>query len=148
LVERKELMAELKSDDQLEHVYQQAETVAVVGAHPDPNKPAHFVPDYLQKQGYKIIPVNPKYLGQELWGEAPRATLGEINVTVDVVEVFRRSEALPEHLDEILAMDPKPKVVWFQKGIRNDGVARRLIAAGIDVVQDRCMYEEHRRLFS
>lgn len=69
-------------------------------------------------------------------------------MTVDVVEVFRRSEALPEHLDEILAMEPKPKVVWFQKGIRNDGVARRLIAAGIDVVQDRCMYEEHRRLFS
>lgn len=141
-------MAELKSDDQLEQVYQQAETIAVVGAHPDPNKPARFVPDYLQKQGYKITPVNPKYLDQELWGEAPRATLGEINVTVDVVEVFRRSEALPEHLDEILAMDPEPKAVWFQKGIRNDGVARRLIAAGIDVVQDRCMYEEHRRLFS
>ena len=54
-------MVELKSDNQLEHLYQQAETIAVIGAHPNPNKPAHFVPDYLQKKGYKVIPVNPKY---------------------------------------------------------------------------------------
>jgi predicted CoA-binding protein len=81
-----------------------------------------------------------------LWGKPVRATLAELSEAVDVVNVFRRSDALGEHLADILAMRPLPKVVWLQLGIRNDGFAEQLLAAGIDVVQDRCTLAEHRRL--
>ena len=80
--QKKEAMAELKSDDQLEQVYQQTETIPVLGDHPNPNKPLHLVPDYLQKQGYKVTLVNSKNPDQELW-EAPRATLGKADMAVD-----------------------------------------------------------------
>ena len=73
-------------------------------------------------------------------------SLTELTAPVDVVDVFRRAEALPAHVDEILAMKPLPKVVWFQSGVRNDAVARTLEAAGITVVQDRCMLADHRAL--
>lgn len=140
-------MPELSNDEELKRIYESASTIAVVGAHPDSEKPAHYVPAYLQERGYRILPINPGYEGQELWGEPVRATLTELEEAVDVVDFFRRSEALPDHIDEILAMEPRPTVVWLQQGIRKDEFARTLIEAGIDVVQDRCMYANHERLY-
>lgn len=127
-------------------ILESARVVAVLGAHPDRQRPAHYVPDYLHRQGARIIPVNPGFVGTTLWGEPTRAALTEIGEPVDVVDVFRRSELLPVHLDEILAMRPLPRVVWFQSGIRDDAVARALQSAGIEVIQDRCMLADHRAL--
>lgn len=121
-------------------------TVAVLGAHSDPTRPAWYVPDYLHSQGFEIIPVNAALVGQTLWGRPVLGSLAEIDEPVDVVDVFRRSEALPGHLDEILSMVEAPRTVWFQKGIRNDEVARQLEAKGIEVIQDRCMLADHRVL--
>lgn len=122
-----------------------ARTVAVLGAHPDPARPAHYVPAYLVEHGYRVLPVNVTKAGQTLFGETVRAALTEIDEPVDVVDIFRPSDAIAGHLDEILAMKPLPGAVWLQLGIRDDATAEKLRAAGIRVVQDRCMLAEHRR---
>lgn len=139
-------MKTLGSDSDLRRVLEDAKTVAVLGAHPNPSRPAHWVPDYLHDQGYRIIGVNPGQAGKQMWGETVRGRLADVDVPVDLLDVFRRSEELPGHLTEILAMSPRPKVVWLQLGIRNDPFAEALMAEGIEVVQDRCTYAEHRRL--
>jgi len=136
----------VERDEDLVWILGSSYTVAVLGAHPEEGRPAFYVPAYLQRQGYRILPVNPKYAGQELFGEVVRARLDEIDEPVDVVDVFRGADKLMNHLDEILAMNPLPAVVWLQKGIRNDEFAKALTDAGITVVQDRCMLEEHQRL--
>jgi predicted CoA-binding protein len=121
-------------------------TVAVLGIHTDPEKAAFYVPEYLHDEGYRVIGVNPRFAGDDLFGERVRNTLVEIDEPVDLVDVFRRPEHLPGHVDEILAMNPLPRVVWFQLGIRNNAAAQRLEAAGIRVVQDRCTLADHQRL--
>jgi hypothetical protein len=123
-----------------------ARVVAVLGAHPSRERPAHYVPDYLHTVGARILPVNPQFAGQTLWGEPVRASLTEIGEAVDVVDVFRRPELLPGHTAEILGMKPLPRVVWLQSGIRNDAFAAEIARAGIEVVQDRCMLADHRRM--
>lgn len=118
-------------------------TVAVLGIHTDPGKPAHYVPAYLHSQGYRIIGVNPTLAGTTMFGEVVRASVTELDEPVDLIDVFRRAEALPAHLEE-LAASTAP-VVWFQLGIRNDEVAAALTARGKEVVQDRCTLADHRR---
>lgn len=136
----------LTSAADIRAVLERSRTVAVLGAHHERARPAYYVPDYLRGVGARILPVNPALVGRTLWSEPVRATLAELGEPVDVVDVFRRSEALPDHLDDLLAMNPRPAVVWLQQGIRNEAVAAALIAAGIDVVQDRCMLADHRRM--
>jgi predicted CoA-binding protein len=102
------------------------------------------VPAYLQARGYRVLPVNPKL--REVLGERAVTSLGELDVTPDLVDVFRAPRFVPAHTDEILALEPRPKAVWLQLGIRDDASARRLEAAGLRVVQDRCIMVEHRRL--
>ena len=138
-------MNELTSPEEIRRVLTEARTVAVLGAHTVPAKPAHYVPDYLHAQGYRVLPVNPVFSGQTLWGETVRASLAELDEPVDVVDVFRRAELLDGHVADILAMAPLPRQVWLQLGIRNDDVTRRLTDAGIEVIQDRCMLADHRR---
>lgn len=133
-------------EPELRKILEQSRTIAVLGAHPEPTRAAHYVPAYLQQQGYRIVPVNPHYLDRRLFGQPVRATLAELSEPIDMIDVFRRSQALPEHVDDILRMNPRPKVVWFQLGIVNDTVARRLESEGIVVVQNRCTLAEHRRL--
>lgn len=123
----------------------EARTIAVLGAHDDPARPACYVPEYLYSQGYRILPVNPLLVGRTLWGERVRGTLAELQQTVDVVDVFRRAEFLAAHEADILAMQPRPPVVWLQLGIREAAFAQRLEAQGIAVVQDRCTLADHRR---
>lgn len=139
-------MAELTTPEDVTEVLRGARTIAVLGAHEDPARPAFYVPDYLHAQGYRVIPVNAMLTGKTLWGERVRASLAEIGEPVDIVDVFRRPDALPAHLAEILAMKPRPKLVWLQLGIRNDAFSRDVQAAGIDMVQDRCTLADHRAL--
>lgn len=139
-------MPELTTERQIEEVLRAARVVAVLGAHTEPSRPAFYVPDYLHAQGYRVLPVNPLFAGQTLWGEPVRPRLDALGERVDIVDVFRRPDLLPGHLAEILAMSPRPRLVWLQQGIRNDDFARALQAEGIDVVQDRCTLADHRRL--
>jgi len=125
-------------------ILESARTIAVLGmkGDDDPGAPANSVPRYLEAHGYTIIPVNPGLAGSGYPGAV--ATLADLKEPPDVVEVFRGADKLDLHVDELLAL--RPKAVWFQLGIRNDDVARRLESAGIRVVQDRCMKVEHHRL--
>lgn len=139
-------MAELTTDAQIAATLRDARTIAVLGAHADPSRAASYVPEYLHAQGYRVLPINPQMAGQTLWGERVRASLAELGEAVDIVDVFRRPDLLPGHLDDILAMKPRPRLVWLQLGIRNDAFARAVESAGIDVVQDHCTLADHRRL--
>lgn len=120
--------------------------IAVLGINDEPEKAAYYVPEYLHGEGYSITGVNPKLAGTQLFDNTVTATLAEIKQPIDLVDVFRRPELIPSHVEDILAMKPRPKVVWFQLGIRNDDAAHVLEAAGITVVQNRCTLAEHQRL--
>lgn len=139
-------MSILTSPEQIRNVLTQNQTVAVLGANIREEKPAYYVPRYLENAGYDVHPVNPVHAGKTLFGKEVQTKLPDLDVAVEVVNVFRRSQDLPAHVDEILAMNPRPKVVWFQLGIQNDEVARRLSDEGIDVVQNRCILVDHQRL--
>ncbi|MEZ4400175.1 MAG: CoA-binding protein [Kofleriaceae bacterium] len=118
-------------------------TVAVLGIHDDPARPAHYVPAYLHAQGYRILGVNPGLAGRVLFGAPVVASLAELTEPYQLVDVFRRPAALPDHLAELAAC-PAP-VVWLQEGIRHAEVAAALRGAGKVVVEDRCTLAEHRR---
>jgi uncharacterized protein len=123
-----------------------AKRVAVLGIKTEAqsNQPAFYVAQYLAQAGIDVIPV-PVYYPDvvQILGRPVYRRLVDIPGDIDLVDVFRRAEDLPPHVDDILAK--KPRVVWFQSGIRNDDVARQLARAGIEVVQDRCLMVEHRR---
>ena len=133
-------------DARLREILTTSPTIAVLGVHREPEKAAFYVPEYLHDEGYRILGVNPQLRGQELFGVPVRDTLAEIPEPVDLVDVFRRAELIPQHVEDILAMTPRPRVVWFQLGIRNDDAARILEAAGITVIQNRCTLADHQRL--
>lgn len=121
-----------------------ARGVAVLGAHHEAHRPAFYVPEYLHRQGYTTLPVNPALAGQALWGQPVAASLGVWRGRFDAVDVFRRSDALPAHLPELLDACAPGTLVWLQSGVRHDAVAAALADAGLDVVQDRCMLADHR----
>lgn len=118
--------------------------IAVLGIKIEPDRPAHFVPAYVQQAGFEIVPV-PVYYPEatEILGERVYRRIADVPGKVDMVNVFRRSHDVPPHVDDILAK--MPKAVWMQSGIRNDEAAERLARAGIDVVQDHCLMIELRR---
>jgi len=134
------------TDARLREILTSSPTIAVLGAHTEPEKAAFYVPEYLHDEGYTIFTVNPQFVGETLFGHPVRATLAEIGEPIDIVDIFRRSEAIPDHVEDILAMKPRPKVVWFQLGIKNEDAAKVLEAAGITVVQNRCTLADHQRL--
>lgn len=138
-------MPELRDLNAIRSLLESARVIAVLGAHSDASRPANYVPQYLSEQGYRVLPVNPQLAGRELFGAVVKSSLTELDEPVDIVDVFRRSEALPAHLDEILAMKPRPRAVWLQLGITNDVFAEQLVREGLDVVQNRCTLADHRR---
>ena len=117
-------------------------TIAVVGISDDPTRPSHYVSTFLEKHGYNIVPVNPKLIQWE--GKKCYPDLLSIPVKVDVVDIFRRSEAVPPVVDEAIAI--KAKVVWMQEGIINEEAAAKAKEAGIEVVMDKCMKKEYVRI--
>jgi predicted CoA-binding protein len=133
-----------ESDASLRELMERSRTIAVVGVKAGANDDAFRVPAYMQAHGHRIVPVSPKL--ERVLGERCRASLADVDVPVDLVDLFRAPQHLPGHVDEILAMSPRPAGVWFQLGIRHDESARRLREAGIRVVQDRCLMVEHARL--
>jgi predicted CoA-binding protein len=129
---------------QLDEVLRDSKTIAVVGIKADETEDAHRVPQYMQAAGYRIIPVNPKL--DQILGETAYDRLAEIEEPIDLVNLFRAPENIPEHVREILALPNPPKAVWMQLGIYHGTAAAQLRAAGITVIQDRCIMVEHRRL--
>jgi predicted CoA-binding protein len=128
--------------EQLARIFAETETIAVVGASGDPSKPAHRIPRYLQSQRYRIVPVNPR--GGELLGEPVARSLSEVDVPVDVVEVFRPAEETPQIARE--AVKAGAKVLWLQLGIESEEARQVAEAAGLTVVMDRCMGVMHGEL--
>ena len=139
--------AHLVEDDAgVRRILAQTRRVAVLGIKtPESGQPAFYVPEYAQQAGYEIVPV-PVYYPEvtEILGERVYRKLADVPGQVDIVDVFRRPRDIPAHLDDILAK--RPAAVWFQSGIRNDEAAEVLARAGIDVVQDRCLLVELRRI--
>ena len=128
--------------DELRRIYQDTKTIAVVGASEDPRKPSHSIPRYLQQEGFRIIPVNPK--GGEILGEKTFASLQEIEEPIDVVDVFRPSEETPDIARS--AVEAGAKVLWLQEGIESEEAERIASEAGLKVVMNRCMGATHRQL--
>lgn len=121
-------------------------TIALVGASAKPVRPSYFVLKYLLAKGYRVIPVNPGLAGQDLLGQRCHADLASIPEPVDMVDIFRSADAVPGIVEEALAMDPRPSVIWMQLGIRNDAAARTAEAEGLTVIMDRCPKIEYARL--
>jgi predicted CoA-binding protein len=135
----------IEDDRQIQELLAATRTIAVLGIKTEAqsNQPAFYVAHYLASAGFDVIPV-PVYYPQvtEILGKKVYRTLVEIPGEVDLVNVFRRSDDVPMHLNDLLAK--KPKAVWMQSGIRNQGVAQELAQAGIKVVQNKCLMVEHR----
>lgn len=121
-----------------------ARTIAVIGASPEPWRPSFGVMRYLQRVGYRVIPVNPTAAGESVHGERFFATLQDVPQTIDLVNVFRRPDAVGEAVEQAIAAGAP--ALWMQLGIRNDTAAARAEAAGIKVVMSRCISVEHSRL--
>jgi predicted CoA-binding protein len=134
-------------DDLIREVLGEAKTIAVVGASPKPARPSHGVLRFLLAAGYRAIPVNPGHAGKEIAGQKVYARLADIPEPIDMVDVFRRSEALDGLVDEILALSPRPRSLWTQLDIVNPAATDRAAAAGLKVVVDRCPSIEYPRLF-
>ncbi len=135
----------LGSDAEIKELLQNIKTIAVVGIKMENHQPAFYVPSYMQNAGFKIIPVPVYYPdATKILGEKVYRSLAEIPEEVDLVNIFRRSNDVPKHTDDILAK--KPKAVWMQSGIYNNEVAETLAKEGIKVVQNLCLMVEHRAL--
>jgi len=132
------------SDDYIRSVLDKTRIIAMVGASANWNRPSYFAMKYLQAKGFRVIPVNPKEAGKTILGETVRATLAEVPEPIDMVDIFRNSEAAGPVTDEAIAVGAK--VVWMQLGVRNDEAAGRAEAAGLDVVMNRCPKIEYSRL--
>jgi uncharacterized protein len=128
----------------LRFILERAKTIAVIGASPEPWRPSFGVMRYLQRAGYRIVPVNPTALGQSVHGETILASLKDADRPIDLVDIFRRPEAVPEAVDDAIAV--RAPAVWMQLGIRHDAACARAEAAGLDVVMNRCISVEHSRL--
>lgn len=130
--------------DTIESILQGSRTIAVVGLSPKPERDSHHVAEYLQQQGYRIVPVNPmatEILGERCW---PTLTEAAQHARIDLVDVFRNSADVPPIADEAIAIGAK--ALWLQLGVRDDAACARARAAGLQVVQDHCTLVEHQRL--
>ena len=136
----------MTDDDLIREVLSRVRTIAVVGFSANPARPSHSVAKYLQSRGYRVVPVNPGLAGQTWLGEKVHGTLAEIGGGVDMVDVFRRSEAVAGVTDEALALSPQPFAIWTQLGVRDEQAAARARSAGIRAIQNRCPAIEIPRL--
>jgi predicted CoA-binding protein len=141
------LMADWRShliddDEGIRRILRDTRRIAVIGIKMEPSQPAYYVPAYCKRAGLDIVPVPVYYPdATEILGERVYRRVADIPGDIDMVNVFRRPNDIPAHVDDIVAKGPKS--VWFQLGIRNDEAAERLAREGIDVVQDRCLMVEH-----
>ena len=134
------------ADADLSRILLQTKTIALVGASLNPLRPSYGVMRFLLGRGYKVIPVNPGLAGQEIHGQLVYGNLAAISYSIDMVDVFRNSRAVPTLVDEILALQVRPKYIWMQLGVSDLPSAKRAEAAGIEVVMNRCPAIEIPRL--
>ena len=130
------------NDAEIKKLFQEAKTIAVVGLSNSPTRASFGVARFLQRQGYRILPVNPNE--KEVLGERAYATVSEVPERVDIVDVFRRSEYVPAVVDD--ALQKGTRCIWMQEGVINDAAAKKAEAAGVSVVMDRCILKEMGRL--
>ena len=131
-----------QADDVVERILSSARTVAVVGLSPDPHRPSHGVARYLQRAGYRVIPVNPNV--DEVLGERAYPSLRDVPDRIDLVDVFRRSAYVGPVVDDAIAL--RVPALWLQDGVIDEAAAERAREAGLDVVMDDCMMRRHAQL--
>ena len=135
------------SDLDLRRILTTTKTIAIVGVSLNPVRPSYYVARYLDLKGFNIVPVNPRHVGETIFGKTVRGSLSEISQSIDMVDIFRRSEAVPEIVEEALAHVNGLKTIWMQIGVEHAEATRRAEAAGVTVVQNRCPKIEYQRLF-
>jgi predicted CoA-binding protein len=140
--EARDLLQDNPGPDEVAQLLRATHTIAVVGLSDKPHRDSHRVAAYMQRRGYRIIPVNPAV--SEVLGEKAYAQLEDVPEKIDLVNVFRRSDAVPEVVDSAIAVGAR--AVWLQLGIVHDAAVTKARAAGLRVVQDQCLRVEHRRL--
>jgi uncharacterized protein len=133
-------------DSYISGILNSVKTIAIVGASANDVRPSFFVLKYLLNKGFDVYPVNPSQAGKELLDRKVYTRLADIPVALDMVDIFRSSDAVPAVVDEVLQLDPLPKVIWMQLTVRHDEAAARAEAAGIKVVMNRCPKIEYGRL--
>ena len=136
------------SDDFLRTILKRTKTVAVVGVSANQIRPSYYVARYLKLKGMRVIPVNPGLAGQTLFGETVYADVSDVLDDVDMVDIFRRSEAVPPIVDAALERWPNLPTIWMQIGVEHAEAAVKAEARGVDVVQNRCPKIEYQRLFN
>jgi predicted CoA-binding protein len=135
------------SDDLLKTILTQTKRIAIVGVSMNPVRPSYFVARYLALKGFEIVPVNPVAVGETLFGQRVLASLRDIEGAVDMVDIFRRSEAVPAIVDEALEVFPALPTIWMQIGVEHAKAAAKAEARGAVVIQNRCPKIEYQRLF-
>ena len=131
----------------LRQILRDTKTIACVGVSPNPVRPSHYVGRYLSLKGFRVIPVNPGHAGKTLFGQTVVAALSDITEPVDMVDIFRRSEAVPAIVDEALVRFPNLKTIWMQIGVQHGEAAAKAGSRGVQVIQNRCPKIEYQRLF-
>jgi uncharacterized protein len=134
-------------DALLKEVLTRTRRVAVVGVSMNPVRPSYYVARYLSLKGFEVIPVNPGHAGAVLFGKTVVAALSDIEGDVDMVDIFRRSEAVPPIVDEALEAFPALGTIWMQIGVEHPEAAAKAEARGVTVIQNRCPKIEYQRLF-
>ncbi len=134
------------SDAELREILSTVKTIALLGASPNEDRPSYHVMEFLLQKGYRVLPVNPGQAGKEILGAPVYASLSDIAEPVDMVEVFRASNAVAGIVDEILSLKTLPKVLWTQLGVIDEDAGKRAHDAGLKVVMNRCPAIEYPRL--
>ena len=133
-------------DDALIRILRETRTIAMVGASVNTARPSNGVLRFLLAKGYRVFPVNPGHVGKEIAGVPVFGRLADVPEAIDLVDIFRRPEAVGGVVDEVLRLHPLPKVIWMQLGIRDDAAAARAEAAGLTAIMNRCLKIEYSRL--
>ena len=139
-------MDETYSDAELRKVLGAVKTVAIVGISTNPARPSYFVGRYLGLKGYTVIPINPGHAGKTLFGKTIIDDLENVSQSVDMIDIFRKSEAVPEIVDQALEKFQNLKCIWMQIGVQHDAAAAKARARGVTVIMNRCPKIEYQRL--
>ena len=137
------------SDDYIRRILKDTRTIAMAGASPNWVRPSNFAMKYLQGKGYQVHPINPGHAGKEIWGRTTYASLADVPGPIDMLDIFRNSEAAGGLVDEAVSLKDEKgiKTIWMQIGVINADAAKRAEDAGLTVVMDRCPKIEYGRLF-
>ncbi|WNJ98731.1 CoA-binding protein [Thalassospiraceae bacterium LMO-JJ14] len=136
-------------DDLIRRTLKDTRTIAMAGASPNWVRPSNFAMKYLQGKGYQVHPINPGHAGNEIWGRMTYASLADVPGPIDMLDIFRNSEAAGQLVDEAIALKDEKnlKIIWMQLGVINEDAAKRAEDAGLIVIMDRCPKIEYGRLF-